>query len=134
MPDDADIIAAFATQAAAVATALGLPIRPQLQTADGRVDQRRLEWAHFPAPTLQLGMADDDSYQLRGLLQLSAVGPVAEGIGWFYETTQSIIEGFQHGSGIGPALVSGRPYRLPITEIPRTKSAVMAVTIPYEAT
>ncbi len=134
MPDDADIVTAFAAQAAALASTLGLPIRPQLQTADGRQDQRRLEWAHFPAPTLQLGLADQESYQLRGVLQLSAVGPVAEGVGWFYATAQAVIDAFPHGSGIGPALVSGRPSCLPITDIPRTKSAVLAVTIPYTAT
>ena len=134
MPDDADIVAAFATQAAAVATALGLPLRPMLQTIDGRTEQRRLEWAHFPATTLQLGMADPDSYQLRGFLQLSAVGPLAEGIGWFYAATQAVIDAFPLATGIGPALVSGRPSRLPIATIPQTRSAVMAVTIPYHAT
>lgn len=134
MPDDADIIAAFAPLAQALATSLGLPLHQQLQTIDGRISQRRLEWKHFPANTLQFGMADVDSYQLRGFLQISAVGPMAEGVGWFYQTTQAVIDAFPLGTGIGPALVSGRPSRLPITDIPSTRSTLMAVTIPYEAT
>lgn len=134
MPADVDIVTAFAAQAAAIATAQSLPLRAQLQTIDGRQEQRRLEWAHFPAPTLQLGLADEDSYQLRGVLQIAVVGPVAEGVGWFYQTAQAVIDAFPLGTGIGPALVSGRPSCLPITTIPATRSAVLAVTIPYTAT
>ena len=133
MPDDADIVAAFVPLATALATTLGLPLHHQLQTIDGRIKQRRLEWKHFPAPTLQFGMADAECYQLRGFFQISAVGPVAEGVGWFDQTAGAIVAAFPFGSGIGPAL-AGRPYSLPITEIPKTRSSVMAVTIPYQAT
>jgi hypothetical protein len=134
MPDDADIVAAFAPLAAAVATSQSLPLRQMLQTIDGRTEQRRLEWSHFPAPVVQFGMSDPDSYQLRGFLQIAVVGPVAEGVGWFYQTAQAVTDAFPLGTGIGPALVSGRPSCLPITTIPQTRSAVLAVTIPYHAT
>jgi hypothetical protein len=133
MPDDADLVAAFVPLATVLAAELGLPLLQMLQTIDGTREQRRLEWKHFPAPTLQLGMADAECYQLRGFFQISAVGPVAEGVGWFYETTRAIKEAFPFGSGIGPAL-AGRPYCLPTADIPKTRSAVMSVTIPYQAT